>query len=572
MDGTDVTDIRVHAIGRDLATYRGELEQPHRIAWSEEIVGSGTGEFVVPHDDPALVANPAMLERDAVLVVRDADNPSWPGWPFLARRRARVRGDVWDPITVVGPGVRELLNTALVEYARGFGVGVQSDERPFGWMAVDYDDSQAPWVDGAPYDGGPQSDPVYWRVKRNYPAGWPVPEARWVSGEALDLNGTTAPAPWGRGDGFPLPGHPFRKYCYLRDYLVGPYVGEATLLISSDSSHDVYLNGQRVAQSGGSKTWQTYEQVEVELSGDDVLAIELYNGGSSVHYNPGEVLWALVVVEEDPVTGEQVIDVLFHSQPDRPGMRTHPFTDTPPGVTLGEILATLHQEAVDRGWLPIGRDFTRTHDSTGVAWPDRHVLVAQVGNDSVLTCAERWRSVGAGVEIDVALSWVGTVPTFTFRAFVSRGQDRTATVTVPLAQARELQAETEDEVITALAVRTADRWFRYPLDGSPTDGTRRELFVSLGLQPTNRTALGICDAVLSSALSESRLALPFVLNSAQPAPLPYVDWWPGDLIGGPKFVGDLIVGDWGVGPVRPITVAGKVDNVGDVDYVVEVDL
>jgi hypothetical protein len=280
-------------IGSDLATPIGVLDQPYEAAWFEEGLGVGGGQFKIPHDSPFLQANPTALNRDNVIVVYDADNPAWPGFAFLVRRRLRTRGDVWDPIQVSGPGVLELLRLGLVEYARGVGTGAPSDERPFGWMAVDYDDSGGCWASPAPYSGGQWRRPRF-SSKAGQPDGFPDPIAEWIGPEAL------APTPQGGQ------GHTPDDYWYLRHALVGGYSGPARIWISADDAHLTYFNGTEVAEGDD---WRRMQQIDIELTGNDVLAIEVYNTKAGPTNNPSEVVYTIGTVGDEG----QLDQVLFRS-------------------------------------------------------------------------------------------------------------------------------------------------------------------------------------------------------------------------------------------------------------------
>ena len=673
-----MTDIRVRVVSDDLAANLGLLVQAYGVEWADEGLDVGAGAFTVPHDSPSLLADPSMLDRDNVVVIEDDANPSWPGHAFLIRGRQRTRGDVWDPIQVKGPGVLELLRQALVEYAGGVVAGsIPSDERPFGWMAYDYDDSG--WTSPAPYSGGLQKAPRF-DVRRGLPEQFPDPDAEWIGPEALT----------GNQYGQLVEGHQADDYWYLRDHLVGGYSGLARLHIAADNEFLAYLNGSQIATGDD---WRRTVSVDVELTGNDRLALQIYNALPTTGPNPSAVIYSITTITADGEAG----DVLFRStsgqvfskssnakqritiaadSPPFPWGSTYPgptlsgtwrvvwngnrsepiswrtsegslkraieglpgidevtitervggsgsspagfqsavveftgpnvsgrpqplfelehddlrhdhdqtgvvslstgrtasqsgpgadrirvlaFPGSPPGVTIGFILQVLFDEANSRGFIAaITRGFDATVDSRGVPWAKSIVFVAQVGNDSWLSVAERLREEGVDV-------WMGT--DWVLHAAQQRGDDLSASTVIPLDAAYQLQHQDETQLINALLVRTDDVWFRR---GAPPAGTRREAFLSLGLQPDVQSAIGLADTVLES-MARSRQVIRFALQSGQVSAQPYVDFGPMDRVLGPWLDPENITGAWELAATRVDTVAGRVTRTGEIEWAFEVE-
>lgn len=666
-----MTDVTLRVLQPNLTTPVAELDQPFGIEWADEGLDVGTLWFSIPHDSPVVVANPTILDRDSVVMLR---TDGVDRLPYVIRRRQRERGDVWDTIRVGCLGGVELLRTGLVEYARGVGTGVPSDERPFGWMAVDYDDSGGCWVEGAPYSGGQWREPRF-RAKRDQPPDFPDPRAEWIGPAPLTATGSGGQQ------------HTPDDAWYLRHYLVGDYVGTATLFIAADDAHLTYYNGSQVAEGSD---FRQLVKVDLNLTGDDVLAMEVTNAplGSKVN-NPTEVVYTIAVVDEDgeidrvlfrsvstnlfTTTADEVQSIVLDpdlgpfpwgsSYPSPGGLggtwtltfrgqttgpiahnasaadvkaaldalsnidsvtvtgsgtsaspwivtfdgpnvseRAHPtmtivhtdlrhnhattrvrtvtsgkrgatstgnasairtcaFPGEPPGVTVGFILQTLFDEWQARdGIAALSLGFDADVDSRDNPWPEELVFVCQVGNDSILSVAERLRELGVHVWLDAA---------FVFQAAQPRTIDRSGSVEVGLDVAHELVTETEDERINALLVRTDDAWYRR---GSAPAGDRREAFLTLGLQPNARAANRLADAELA-ALNRARQVVRFAVNSAQPtAPEPYVDFDPLDELRAPYLLPNALGGGtWALTTVRVDTIAGRVDVLGDVEWVYEVE-
>jgi hypothetical protein len=106
-------ELRVYAAD-DPTSLVAVLDQPFAVEWTDEIDEVGAGQFVIPHDSPAVQANPTVLDGDNVVRVRvgTTDVFAW-----LVERKLRSRGDVWDPIQVAGPGVKQMLDGAVVYQA-----------------------------------------------------------------------------------------------------------------------------------------------------------------------------------------------------------------------------------------------------------------------------------------------------------------------------------------------------------------------------------------------------------------------------------------------------------------------
>lgn len=675
-----MTAVRVRIVPADLSGSAGILTQAYSISWADEGLDVGVGAFTVPHDSPSLLADPTLLNRDNVAVIEDDDNPAWPGFGFLIRGRRRTRGDVWDPIQVKGPGVLELLRQALVEYAGGVVPGaIPSDERPFGWMAYDYDDSG--WTSPAPYSGGLQKSPRF-PAQRGLPESWVDGDAEWIGPE--ELSGS----PYGYQP--IVTGHQADDYWYLRDHLVGGYSGLARLHIAADNEFLAYLNGSQIAAGDD---WRRMVSVDIELTGNDRLAVQIYNALPTTGPNPSAIIYSITTITpqgeagdvlfrstsgavfSSPQNAKQRITIAADSPPfpwgssypgptlsgtwrivwngnrsepiswrtsegslkraieglpgidsvtitervggsgsspagfqsavveftgpnvsgrpqplfelehddlrhdhDQTGVvnlttgrsanqspagadriRVLAFPGSPPGVTIGFILVTLFDEWKSRGGLSaITRGFTATHDSRGVPWSKEIVFVCQVGNDSWLSVAERLREEGVDV-------WMGT--DWVLHAAQQRGDDLSASTVIPLDSAYQLQHEDETQLINALLVRTDDVWFRR---GSPPAGTRREEFLSLGLQPDVQSAIGLADTVLT-AMARSRQVIRFALTTGQNAAQPYVDFDLMDRITAPWLDPENIVGPWELAATRVDTIAGRVNRIGDVEWAFEVE-
>lgn len=140
-----MSDIALTVYDADLTTEIATLDQAYQVSWSDERYDVGAGEFVIPHDSPIVQANPQILAAgNLVKVAVDAtDRFAW-----VIRRRARQRGDVWDPIQITGVGAADLLSESPVYPRGGLNSVGASDRRIFSWRTDEFDDSGWEDVDG----------------------------------------------------------------------------------------------------------------------------------------------------------------------------------------------------------------------------------------------------------------------------------------------------------------------------------------------------------------------------------------------------------------------------------------
>lgn len=526
--------IALRVYDTDLTTLLGTLDQPYGIAWSRERLDVGAGQFTIPHDAPIVQTTPAVLARERLVVV-SVDNVDTFAW--IIRRKQRVRGDVWDPIQVTGPGALELLRLALVYQRDGVNSLVPSDDRLFGWMTRDFDDGttgEAPgWakVDGTKI-GGPLSTEGF-------------------------TEGTVAFHAYFEG----------KRSLYRRLLLAVPgAAGPARMLLAAKHGTEVivYLDGEEVLRKDAEDSglhaadipYREYDmQLAVEVSGGTGRwgwewrqLVETEGDGGSFEYGSS------IRRTYDPADYPDATPWLSYEG------------DIPyPGVTPGFILSSLMDEARARGFLPaITYDFNADVDSAGERWPrigdwstapGKLEFACQVGDDSVLSVAERLRDYG----VDVALG-----PDLVFHAWQGRGQDRSGTVAIGLGEAYDLSTETEDDTYNALLIRTQRAWFERSL---AVIDNRREAFLSLGMTPTVAGGVEVADRVLDD-FNRPRQVIRFTMAEGL-GPAPGVAFHLGDVVSAPTVDPQNIAGPWSLGPLRIDTLAASIGDTGQPTWVVE---
>lgn len=270
--------------------------------------------------------------------------------------------------TVTGPGHAAVLEEAVVYPARAFhhgpgraevggfnnrtyiGVGLApiEEDRLFGWMSVDYYD--ASWWNATVIWPDIPSANIWYEAHDAY-AGGGFPD-------------DTATVLWmgGGPDGAPA------GDAYLRGWITAPTTGQYTIYTLIDNWGTVYVDGQKILETDGSKAFLEAEETPIELSaGEHLFAVKGTNWGDEA-FNPGAVALAVYRVDPlvDPETDEEQETLIGHTTPAWKGATGPP----EPGMRVGEIIENLIIEAQCRGALgDVRTGFTYLHDSGGQEWP-----------------------------------------------------------------------------------------------------------------------------------------------------------------------------------------------------------
>ena len=494
----------------------------HGLKWVDSILDQGGGNFEIPHNSPAVIADPDLFAEGNVIQIREDGTPLF---AFEIERPRRDAGDVSDRISVAGPGALALCDHGRV-YLTGDQARLRNRQRVFGWQSIDFDDSA--WDDPIPYSGGTQSNPT--RSNRSgFPYGWPDPDAEWLWGDE-------PPNPVGND--------------YFRFELDADTIGPGTyrLSISGDNLFVAYFDGDQIAEGDD---WRGFATVELDLVAGvtHVLAVEVRNTRSS-----GGLLWSLSEYDDDE--DDPVGDVVARSIPSA-GRSVHNPAD-PPGVTHGFVLATLFAEIQARGSLnALSIDFDADVDSDGVAWADEVEFVVQAGNDTLLTVMDRMRDWPIEFRMDPA--------TFTLQAFQRAGVDRgqtpdTSTVTIPIDTMQGRTWEADGKTYDVLLVETQYEWAE--VDDSPPASNRREGFLSLAQSPTLALALKQAEQV-RQLYATRREQVTFRTSSGITVPQPYDDYRLGDIVEAGKLT-EVTDQAWTLGDLRIDTVSAALSPGGHI--------
>lgn len=357
--------------------------------FQERLNEAGTGSCVLANDDAAL-----SLVAPGDVLRFDLDGR--PAFSVIVRSLDRVsldeNGEVAQVTTLGGAGLLAVLDEAVVYPSRGLSGAPVEETRLFSWMSPDYDDS---WWGGA-MSFGPvagNGTPAWYGIAGVWTDG---AQMIWATGNTERL----APGGW----------------CYFRKAFVVGADTRARINFTADDQGDCYLDGGEVASTN---PWGNLPgdpvAVEVELSaGIHTLAFMAYNHEGEPDDIDGPFNPAMAAASVVPV------DVLGNVGP--PLVQTDStwkvlaYPATPPGMTPGEALLHVINEAKARGCLPyLGVGFTGATDSAGTAWPVVGDISTRVGNDA-LTFVRELTETYVDVWMDPA--------SFTLHAWAQGGRGR----------------------------------------------------------------------------------------------------------------------------------------------------
>ena len=323
--------------------------------------------------------------------------------------------------------------------------------------------------------------------------------------------------------------------------------GERMLFVTSIDEFDVWFDGQHIGRGTSLDVLRAHLTLHQDV--EHILAIRA----------AGPVMWSIL---ERDFAGE-VGDVIYRSQV--AGVSAYG-PGAPHGVTAGFLLGRLLDDAhapPRQAVVPITAGFTDDVDSAARDWTVDIEIGLQIGDDSILSAAERLQDVGIFVDL---------APDLTFDAWeelrIDRGgtpESGATTVTVPLDQARQITSEVDSEKINVLLARTEDTWIEAHI---VDDNRRREGFVSLGTVVSQEMARRIALRMLED-MRQGRVVDRWITTSTQAVPQPYEDYLPGDVIVGPRRPADNA--PWTTGDVKVLTVDATVRSDGGIDWLHETE-
>lgn len=384
--GTVVPPIRAWLFGRgDLANPIAELDMTFARQWQDQLNENGTGEFDISLDDPDVAA----ITDDMVVRFDLYDFAAFTWLPRDRESRLIAEAEEHDQTAhISGPGHIAVFEEALVYPARGVDALPVQEDRNFDWTVVDFDD--AAWINATVlatvYEA--QNGPRQWPYTP-FGQNFPEPDAP-VIGPHMATNEAA-------------PGGP----CYLRGTITCEG-GLHALYALIDNYGEVYIDGQQIIVVSAVDGFINASYLSIELSpGPHVFAVRCVNfdDPEDVHNFPGyrkgqgPMATALSLWKAD--ANGQPVSLVGHADDT---WRIVEFPPSPPGMTAGEVIRHVVQEAQVRGAIPfIELGFNDDTDSSGQPWPIVTTISTKVSTDLLTFFREM-----AATYIDFALdraSW-----------------------------------------------------------------------------------------------------------------------------------------------------------------------
>lgn len=357
----------------NLVTPVATFDQSFAKTFQDELNEPGFGSITLENSDPDLA-----LWQDGDLIRFEVKGAA--AWTMLPSEIMRVtiagNEEVGEVTTISGPGHLAVLAEALVYPARGVGVLPIEEDRVFNFAAVDYDDSG--WGNALALTSWMNSS-AYWYGL----TGWPDPDAMWIWAQ----NSGLSYAPLGR--------------CYFRKtFTVPDDVTRIIVMVAADDQAELYLDGQRlISTSPWTNSQNDIYTHDLDVSpGQHVVAIAAENLGIESGFdNPAGVLCSIYATNEVHGIGDTPIVATDAT------WKIAPYPADPPGMTPGEVLRHVVEEAQARGALAgVTLNFTDETDSDGVAWQQVADIATKVGTDCLTLAREM-----SGTYIDVWMEPAG---------------------------------------------------------------------------------------------------------------------------------------------------------------------
>lgn len=251
--------------------------------------------------------------------------------------------------------------------ARFIGGPPIEDDRVFGWMAPDYDDST--WAAPITFGAAANNVTPAWQGIAGRMAG-DTAEMIWATGT------TTALAPGG--------------WCYFRKRFTVTTAVRARITFVADDIGELYLDGQSLIV-GNQWTNQPGDVASTDVDLDattHTLAVVVQNSlaGPAIvdgaPFNPAMLACSVRPFDALGNLGAPLAQTegpVFDSDT---GWMVLAYPATPPGLTPGQVLTRVLAEAHFRGALAgISGSWSDTVDSAGTPWPVVASIGTRVGND-----------------------------------------------------------------------------------------------------------------------------------------------------------------------------------------------
>lgn len=488
---------------------------PHRVltglsdfGWQDRVGETGTATITIPNE------HPDQLEVAVDDLVRFELHGSAAFMAALGNRENHQHpGGTNSPETVLtGTGHIGLLSEMVVLPARGPGVKPVEVDRLFSWPAPEFDDTSWPAAIEIQAQETPSEDWGGLDVDHPLlPVGWPEGSgAKWI----FDATGSPSWAPAGTRYArrtFTIPGGTTRVMVYF----------------GTDWRGELYFDGQLILTQdvdAGSWVGTTSTQVVDVTPGPHTLAVWCENDvdpeGDMTH-NPGGFVVALYAM--NPVGTLDAYPLLVSDANWR-----LIFPPSPPGMTPGEVIIIILEEAQALGYLTGWEvTFTKHVDSNGVPWPVVGDISTKVGTDYATFVLDELaqtycdvRAQPGGLVLDAYVpGGLGGASTVDFTVAADENDPTSGNLT-------ELTFARQATTATSFLVRWQGGWRL--VDSSP-DGRKKMASLGLGALPSEPEVDRVAGAELARK-AHPRDAITTGFYSTVEADTPYVGFRPGDTV------------------------------------------
>lgn len=463
-----------------------------RRGWQEVLNDTGSGQVTLDRVDGDLAH---MVEGNIVRCFLDGTAAfAWVVGP-MDQTTVAASEEAGEERTINGRGTLDVWREAIV-YPDVTSSAVDfpalpdrkpSDTRRFDFSAPLYDDSG--W-------GAAVVVPQPASLAGVLPAGWPGTTAEWIW-DALPDGSNNNPT----GD------------VYFRHHFTLASDTTLTLHMTCDDGFEFFLDGQLVTSDLRTQYLQlSTRSVTVKLiAGEHVIAVRGVNGPGSGVDNPAAfVMVGYELGNDGDPTGSPV--VLTSAS----GWVCLGYPADPPGMTAGEIIRILFEEAQARGALPgVTLGFDDTNDSGSTAWPLAPDVALKIGTDYLAVLAQLTE-----VYCDVAMD----PSSLELNAWVERGSASGATFAIGTNLLGLTHRGGEHQTVTAVLGRYGDHW----LEQTAGSGRRRESYMEMRDAASTAQAQRIVDAAMASRVD------PVIATTAAFEPLsgvvPIADFEVGDTV------------------------------------------
>lgn len=350
--------IRVYAHPADFGGAGTELDQSHHRSWQDVLSDTGSAAVTLDADDPDV----SSCGLRSILRFDLDDVSCFAGVITRRVHHTVAQGEEHDQVVELsGPGTMALWRDLVVYPEADLGWKPFGDDRWMDYTSRAYDSSSwaAPveTLDDSTSAGAPNvfADMV----------GWPDYGAQWIWDR--DVSGAYDPA-----NPLATPLAPAGDV-YFRHVFTTTDEQLVQIFAGADDAYDLFLDGVRLLTDGPIYAGQS-QRVQIVLSaGDHLLAVKATNSNAL----KAGLRVTVMTVNPDTTPGT----VLAQSSD---GWVCLGYPSDPPGMTPGQIIRVLLEEAQTRGALPdMTLGFDDDDDSDGTPWPIAPDVALRVGLDGL---------------------------------------------------------------------------------------------------------------------------------------------------------------------------------------------